>query len=45
MWDSAEDMPAEAPMNHDGLSKDAVRTALGVWVNEKQQLIAIRQLD
>ncbi len=41
IWDDVANIPSEVPERHDLLSKDAVATALAIWVNEKAQLVRI----
>lgn len=42
-WSDAEDMPASAPVNHDGLTSDEVASSHGVWVAETQAFINIER--
>ena len=41
IWRNREDMPEEAPSNHDGLTQAQVTSAVGVWVAEDQSLVLI----
>lgn len=41
IWDSADQMPAKAPENHDGLTPAEITASKGVWVAEKKMFIAI----
>jgi|UPI00056D4222 hypothetical protein len=41
IWTNASDMPLTAPDNHDGLNKEQVTSAVGVWDAENKRLIRI----
>ncbi|WP_299847930.1 hypothetical protein [uncultured Roseovarius sp.] len=43
-WTNPDDAPAEAPDNHDGLTKEQVTTATAVYVGEDKMLINIEEL-
>jgi hypothetical protein len=40
-WLSAGDAPSDAPENHDGLTPDQVRSAMGVYVADDDMLVRI----
>jgi len=44
-WTNPDDMPEEAPENHDGLTQPQVTSALAVWVGEKGMIIKIEKLE
>lgn len=41
IWDDTANLPAEIPDSHDKLPGDSVKTALAIWMNERDQLIVI----
>ena len=43
-WTDPADIPAEAPDNHDGLTKEQITSAHAVYVGEDKMLINIEEL-
>jgi hypothetical protein len=43
IWDNAEKAPATAPETSEGLGGAAIVAAVGVWVNDDRQFIAMEQ--
>ena len=41
IWDDPKLLPAAAPDRHDDLSPAQIRSAVGVWINERNELILI----
>ncbi len=41
IWDDESMVPAEAPDSHDKVPGDSVRAALGIWMNEADQLVVL----
>lgn len=44
IWSDPASAPEEAPENHDGLTKEEVTSAVGVWVAEQSQFISIEKV-
>ncbi len=42
IWDDAASVPSEAPDSHDKIPGDSVRAALGIWMNEADQLVILQ---
>ncbi len=45
MWVNEADVPDAAPDSHDKLPQAAVQSAVAIWVNEDQQLIALEEVQ
>lgn len=45
IWSDAADIPAEAPENHDGLTRAQVTSATAAWMAGDQMLVRIDQLN
>lgn len=45
IWRDPAKAPEKAPANHDGLTKDEVTSASGVWVAEDRKFITIEQVQ
>jgi len=41
IWTDVDAIPEEVPDSHDKLPKESIQQALAIWVNEKENLIAL----
>ncbi|WP_108836969.1 hypothetical protein [Tateyamaria sp. Alg231-49] len=41
IWTNASDVPGQTPDSHEKLPQDAISAAIGIWVNEDNQLLTI----
>ncbi|MEM6579179.1 MAG: hypothetical protein AAF678_11860 [Pseudomonadota bacterium] len=45
IWTDATLPPAQAPDNHDGLTREQITSSKGIWVAERDAFIAIDEVD
>jgi hypothetical protein len=42
IWTDPKDIPSELPDSHDALGREAVQSALGIWLQGREQLIVLK---